>query len=105
MIVRKGNLLLFSKPSVMRPLRCVLVGHMFGGCLLTCIMRGIEIREVSKGNIFFKDCIYLFIHERHRVRGRDIGRRRNKIPMGGLMWDLILGPWDHDLSQRQILNH
>ena len=21
------------------------------------------------------------------------------------MWDLIPGPWDHDLSQRQILNH
>ena len=31
---------------------------------------------------------YLFIHERHRERRRDIGRRRSKTPAVGL----ILGP-------------
>ena len=47
----------------------------------------------------------LFIHERHTERGRDIGRERNRISVGSLMWDLIPGSRDHDLSQRQTLNH
>ena len=36
---------------------------------------------------------------------RDIGRGRSRLPVGSLMQDLIPGPWDHDLSQRQTLNH
>ena len=37
--------------------------------------------------------------------GRDIGRGRSKLPVGCPMWDSILGPWAHALSQRQMLNH
>ena len=48
--------------------------------------------------IIFED-FYLFVHERHRDRGR------NWLPMGSLMWDLIPRPRDHNLSQRQTLNH
>ena len=47
----------------------------------------------------------LFIHKRHRERGRDTDRERSMLPVGSLIWDLIPGPWDHDLSQRQMLNH
>ena len=53
-------------------------------------------------NNFFKDFIYLFM--RNRERGRDIGRRRSRIPVGSPMWDSIPRPQDHDLSQRQTLN-
>ena len=57
---------------------------------------------------FLKKRFYLFIHERHKDRGRDIGRVRSKLPCGDaclLMWDFIPGPRDHDLSQSQTLNH
>ena len=47
----------------------------------------------------------LFIHERHREKARGIGKRRSRLPVGKLMWDSILGPWDHDLSRRQMPNH
>ena len=30
---------------------------------------------------------FLFIHKKHRERGRDIGRGRNRLPVGRLMWD------------------
>ena len=52
---------------------------------------------------FFKKI--LFIHETHTMRGRDIGRGKNRLPLGSLMPDSIPGPWDHNLSQRQMLNH
>ena len=38
---------------------------------------------------FFK---ILFIHERHREKGIDIGRGRNRLPARSLMWDSIPGP-------------
>ena len=38
---------------------------------------------------------------RDSQRERDIGRGRSRIPVGIPMWDSILEPWDHDLSQRQ----
>ena len=47
----------------------------------------------------------LFIHERHRERGRDIGRGRSRLPEGSLTWDLIPRPRDHALCQRQMLYH
>ena len=53
---------------------------------------------------FFKR-FYLFIHERYTEKGRDIGRRRGRLPGKSLMKDSIPGPQDHDLSQRQILNY
>ena len=52
--------------------------------------------------LFFKDFIYLFM--RDTERGRDTGTERNRLPEGSLMQDSILGPQDHDLSQRLTLN-
>ena len=65
----------------------------------------------------------MFVHERRRGRGRDMGRGRGGLHAGSWMWDSILGsritPWlktgaklvkqisselggcDHDLSQNQ----
>ena len=34
----------------------------------------------------------------------DIGRGRDRLPVGSPMWDSIPGPWDHNLSQRQMLH-
>ena len=42
---------------------------------------------------------------RDMERGRDIGRERSRLPVGSLMWDSIPEPWDHNLSQRHMLNH
>ena len=55
-----------------------------------------------KGVCLFK---ISFIHERHKERGRDIGRGRSRFLVRSLMWVSVPGPQDHDLSQRQILNH
>ena len=49
--------------------------------------------------------IHSFIHEKHTERGRDTGRGGNRLPAANPMWDLIQGPRDHNLSQRQMLNH
>ena len=54
---------------------------------------------------FFKDLIYLFMRETKRERGRDTGRGRSRLPAGSPMQKLILGLWDHNLSQRQMINH
>ena len=29
----------------------------------------------------------------------------NGLPVESMMWDSIIGLWDHDLSQRQMLDH
>ena len=58
---------------------------------------------MKKRNLFFiKDFIYLLMIDTER--SRDIGRWRSRLPLESLMWDLFLGPWDHNLSQRQMLN-
>ena len=49
--------------------------------------------------IFLKKILYLFIHKRHKERGRDIGRRRGRLLTGSPIWDLIPGLWDQALSQ------
>ena len=54
--------------------------------------------QLIRLGFFFK---ILFIHERHR----DTGRGRSWLHAGNLMWNSIPGPWDHDLSRRQMLNH
>ena len=54
---------------------------------------------------FLKKNIYVCIHERHTERGRDTGRGRSRLLVGSTTWDSIPGPWDHDLSRRQTLNH
>ena len=51
-----------------------------------------------------------FIHEtpRERQRYREADREaagKNGLHAGSPMWDLIPGPWDHDLSQRWTLSH
>ena len=51
--------------------------------------------------IFFFLRFYLFIHERHRERGRDTGRGRSRLHAGSLTWDSILGLQDHTLGCRQ----
>ena len=65
------------------------------------------LKTQGKNNIFlslFKR-YYLFIHERHRERGRDTGRGRTRLPAGNLMQDWIPGPRGHTQSRRQMLNH
>ena len=54
---------------------------------------------------YFLKRFYLFIHERHRERGRDTGRGRSRLPVGSPMRDSIPGPKDHALSRSQTLNH
>ena len=44
---------------------------------------------------FLKKRVYLFIHERHRKRGRNIDGGEAGLPTGSLMWDLTPGPWDN----------
>ena len=49
---------------------------------------------------------YLFIHERHTERGRDIGRERNRLPAGEL--DVGLNPRTLRLRpepKAQLLSH
>ena len=53
---------------------------------------------------FFPQRFYLLIDERNTERRRDTGRRISRLPAGSLRQDSIPGPWDHDLSQRQVLN-
>ena len=63
--------------------------------------------QAESGVIFFFFFLrfYLFIHGRHKERGGDTDRGRSRLPTGSPMWNSILGPRDHDLSQRQTLNH
>ena len=60
------------------------------------------VLNVIHSGLFFK---VLFIHERHTETGRDIGRGRSKLPEESQLGDSIPGPWDHNLSQRHMLNH
>ena len=59
---------------------------------------------------FFLFLRYLFIWEREWERERENMRegrvRRRRLPseQGAHLWDSILGPQDHDMSQRQSLN-
>ena len=67
---------------------------------------GRQIPSVSGLSFFLsfsKDFIYLFM--RDRERGRDIGRRRSRLPTRSPRWYSIPGPQDHVLGQRQMLNH
>ena len=48
--------------------------------------------------IFFFQ-FYLFMRDTERGRGK------SRFPAGSSMRDSIPGPWDGDLSQRQMLNH
>ena len=78
-----------------------------------CVSRGGEFRVFLHHHVgleflnsifiyflLFLKISYLFIDERHRERGRDIGRGRRRLLEGSLMGDSILGPRDHAPSQR-----
>ena len=62
----------------------------------SCMQVGDRGRRTEE-NFFFLRFIYFFIHERHRERGRDIGRRVSRLLAGSPMWDSILNsgitPW------------
>ena len=45
------------------------------------------------------------MRDAERKRGRDTGRGKSRIHAGSPMWDSIPELWDHDLSQRQMLNY
>ena len=57
------------------------------------------VMRLGRKDFFLR--FYLFIHERHRERGRDTGREREAGSMqGSPMWDSILGLQDHTLGRR-----
>ena len=63
--------------------------------------------RTTVGMIFKKEFrrfyfVYLFV--RDIERGRDIGKGRSRLPAGSLVQDAILGPRNHNLSRRQMLN-
>ena len=55
---------------------------------------------------FKKDFIYLIESEQERKQKQGQREREKQAPhwAESLMWGLIPGPWDHDLSLRQLLN-
>ena len=68
--------------------------------------------ETSMGQAWFQRCLdsdlslsfyfrILFIHEKH-THTETQAEGESRLFAGGLMWDLISGPQDHDLNQRQI---
>ena len=63
-----------------------------------------KTRVLTSSIVFYDFLIYLLMRQRERERGRDTGRGRTRLPARSPMQNLILGPWDHALSQRQILN-
>ena len=62
----------------------------------------VHCQKIHRNLFFFFLRFYLFIHERHREQQR---HRQKSLPEGNLMQYSIPGPQDHDLSQRQKLNH
>ena len=61
-------------------------------------------KEMNTVDKFLKKT-FVYLLMRDTRRGRDIGRGRSRLPEGNLVWDLISGPQDHNLSQRQTLSH
>ena len=62
-------------------------------------------REIITNTAFFKKILFIFSWETQRETGKDRGRGRSRLLVESLMWDWILGPRDHALSRRQMLNH
>ena len=81
-------------------------GHPFCRWKITFYEFG-ELCLVEKISFYFFFFFFkiLFVYSWERERSRDIGRGRSRLPVGSPIWDLIPGPWDHDLSWRQMLNH
>ena len=53
----------------------------------------------------YKDCIYLSMRDTERERQRHRQREKQAPHRQREMQDLTLGPQDHNVSQRQMLNH
>ena len=70
------------------------VGSLKAMLYILCDDEGSIICPVICWSIFLKK-FYVFIHDRHRERGRDTGRRRSRLHEGSLTWDSILGLQDH----------
>ena len=68
-----------------------------GSKTLTPIILNSSFFSVGLTSIYFFLRFYLFIHERHRDRGRDTGRGKSRVPVESLMQDSLPGPWNHDL--------
>ena len=63
------------------------------------------IREANMIEYFFNiSFIYLRETEHKRVDRQRKNEKQTPYWAGSLMWGLIPGPWDHDLSLRQMLN-
>ena len=76
----------FQGPRLRRP------PHWGFGRAFTLISgRCIQSIATGSSGCFFFLRFYLFMHERHRERGRDTGRGRNGLPVGSPMWDSIPG--------------
>ena len=80
-------------------------------CIIFTLHSQLSLRRfsnlcVEKKKYFLKDFIYLFEKDRDNDR-ENTNEREEQAPhwAGNLMWNSIPGPWDHDLSQRQMLNY
>ena len=67
---------------------CYVPGSLTIAVIVTTPPRG-KYHSCSHFFFFLK---VLFIHERHRERGRDMGRGRSRLPARSLMWDSIPDP-------------
>ena len=55
--------------------------------------------------LFLKNILFIYSFMRNREREAETARGRSRLPAGNPMWDLIPGPCDHNLSQKQTINH
>ena len=87
-------------------LLAVIFGYVLGILCREVVCEAI-IREYYRlgglNNRKFFSLFYLFMRDTQSVR--DMDRGRSRLPVEILMWDSVPGPWDHDLSRRQMLNH
>ena len=56
------------------------------------------LRHPGIPRFYLKKIFYLFIHKRHRERGRDTGRGRSRLHAGSLIWDSIPSLQDQALG-------
>ena len=63
-------------------------------------------RKIEWINFFLKKFLFIWQKERKHKQGEQQRAREKKASYWAenLMWDLISGPWDHNLSWRQMLN-
>ena len=63
-------------------------------------------RYVPRGSVPFKKKIFfIYLFMRDTEIEAETGKGRSRLPPGSPMQDLIPGPQDYDLTQRQMLNN